>query len=162
MKVAMLDPRLILDYVDVVIGDYVYELQFAVEEDSLTGEPQLIGLDSTNENGPKEDDPKEGEKPNGGAPVEKIDLDGKVTETQAPGNGNGVPPFADGQQQAPNGAAQLEVAEEATISKSKPVKPQNKPRAVLSQSGGATEGSGAWTATLLPPQIDSGTQIKKI
>jgi hypothetical protein len=41
------------------------------------------------------------------------------------------------------------------------VKPQNKPRAVLSQSGGAIEGSGAWTATLLPPQVDSGTQIKK-
>jgi hypothetical protein len=27
----------------------------------------------------------------------KMDLDGKVIETQAPGNGNGVPPSADGQ-----------------------------------------------------------------
>jgi hypothetical protein len=39
MKVVVLDPRLILDYVDVVIGDYVYELQFVVEEVSLTSEP---------------------------------------------------------------------------------------------------------------------------
>jgi hypothetical protein len=28
LKVAVLDPKLILDFVDVVIGDYVYELQF--------------------------------------------------------------------------------------------------------------------------------------
>jgi hypothetical protein len=39
LKVAVMDPRLILDFVDVVIGDYVYELQFGVEEESLTGEP---------------------------------------------------------------------------------------------------------------------------
>ena len=36
MKVAVLDPKLIPDFVDVVIGDFIYELQFAIEE-SLTG-----------------------------------------------------------------------------------------------------------------------------
>jgi hypothetical protein len=42
----------------VVIGDYVYELQFGVEEESLTGEPQLIDLDSTRDEESKEEDPK--------------------------------------------------------------------------------------------------------
>ena len=78
---AVLDPRLILDFVDVVIGDHIYELQFGVEKESITSEPQLIDLDSTrdddprkeypNMGGPKEDDPK------GGAPEEKMDVDGK-------------------------------------------------------------------------------------
>jgi len=44
--------------VDVVIGDFVYGLQFAVEVESPTGEPQLIDMDSTNEGDPKEDDLK--------------------------------------------------------------------------------------------------------
>jgi hypothetical protein len=47
MKVAVLDPNLIPDLVDVVIGDYVYELQFRVEQDMSNGEPQVIDMDST-------------------------------------------------------------------------------------------------------------------
>jgi hypothetical protein len=60
LKVVVLDPRLIPDFVDVVIGDYIYELQFGVEEESLTGEPQLIDLDLTRDEEPKEEDPKGG------------------------------------------------------------------------------------------------------
>jgi hypothetical protein len=33
MKVAVLNPDLILEYVEVVIGDYVCEIQFRVEKD---------------------------------------------------------------------------------------------------------------------------------
>jgi hypothetical protein len=92
LKVAVLDPRLILDFVDVVIGDYVYELQFGVEEESLTGEPQLIDLDSTRDEEPKEEDPKGGgpkdDNPNGGIPEEKMDVDGKE-----PDDGKGDPPM---------------------------------------------------------------------
>jgi hypothetical protein len=47
MKVAVLNPDLILDLVDVVIGEYVYELQFRVEKDMPDGEPQVIDMDST-------------------------------------------------------------------------------------------------------------------
>jgi len=47
MKVAVLDPDLIPDLVDVVIGDFVYELQFRVEKDMSDGEPQVIDMDST-------------------------------------------------------------------------------------------------------------------
>jgi hypothetical protein len=89
LKVAVLDPRLIPDFVDVVIGDYIYELQFGVEEESLTGEPQLIDLDFTRDEEPKEEDPKGGgpkdDNPNRGILEEKMDVDGK-----APGDGKGV------------------------------------------------------------------------
>jgi hypothetical protein len=47
MKVVVLNPDLILDLVDVVIGEYVYELQFRVEKDMSDGEPQVIDMDST-------------------------------------------------------------------------------------------------------------------
>ena len=47
MKVAVLNPDLIPNLVDVVIGDFVYELQFRVEKDMSDGEPQVIDMDST-------------------------------------------------------------------------------------------------------------------
>jgi hypothetical protein len=106
LKVAVLDPRLIPDFVDVVIGDYVYELQFGVEEESLTGEPQLIDLDSTRDEKPKEEDPKGGgpkdDNLNGGIPEEKIDVDGKASS-----DGKGDPSM-NGRQSTAIGAAQLE------------------------------------------------------
>ena len=54
MKVAVLDPTIIPNFVDIVIGDYVYELQFRVEDETPDGEPQIIDMDSTID----EDDPK--------------------------------------------------------------------------------------------------------
>jgi len=45
MKVAVLDPSLIPNLVDVVIGDFVYELQFRVEEGMPNGEPEVIDMD---------------------------------------------------------------------------------------------------------------------
>jgi hypothetical protein len=39
LKVAVLNPDLIPDLVDVVIGDFVYELQFHLEKDMPDGEP---------------------------------------------------------------------------------------------------------------------------
>ena len=54
MKVAVLDSNLIPVFVDVVIGDYVYQLHFGVEQGMPDGEPELIDLDSTME----DDDPK--------------------------------------------------------------------------------------------------------
>ena len=79
MKVAVLDPKLIPTYVDVVIGDFIYELQFVVEVESPTGEPQLVDMDSTNEEDPKEDDPKNSEHPKGANAEEQMDVDGKTT-----------------------------------------------------------------------------------
>jgi len=43
--------------VDVVIGDFVYELQFRVEKDMSDGEPQVIDMDSTTD----EDEDPEGD-----------------------------------------------------------------------------------------------------
>jgi hypothetical protein len=57
LKVAVLDSSLIPVLVDVVIGDYVYQLHFGVEQGMSDGEPVLIDLDSTYE----DEDPKGGE-----------------------------------------------------------------------------------------------------
>jgi hypothetical protein len=56
----MLNPDLILDLVDVVIGDLVYEVQFRVEKDMPDGEPQVIDMDSTmdEDKAPEEKDSK--------------------------------------------------------------------------------------------------------
>jgi hypothetical protein len=69
LKVAMLNPDLIPDLVDVVIGDFVYKLQFRVEKDMPDGEPQVIDMDSTMD----EDKPLEEKK------SENIDEDGNKT-----------------------------------------------------------------------------------
>uniref|UniRef100_C6JRR7 DUF4283 domain-containing protein n=1 Tax=Sorghum bicolor TaxID=4558 RepID=C6JRR7_SORBI len=87
MKVAVLDPKLIPTYVDVVIGDFIYELQFAVEVESPTGEPQLVDMDSTNEEDPKEDDPKNSEHPKGENAEEHMDVDGKTTQSKTSAKG---------------------------------------------------------------------------
>jgi hypothetical protein len=105
-----------------------------VEEEFLTGEPQLIDLDSTKDEEPKEEDPKGGgskdDNPNGGIPKEKMDEDGK-----APNDGKGDPPM-NGQQSAAIGAAQLEELGASTK------KPKIKSRVILSQSAGAVDGIG--------------------
>jgi len=44
-KVAVLDPQLIPNLVDVVIGEYVYELQFYDEEAWISGEPEIVDMD---------------------------------------------------------------------------------------------------------------------
>jgi hypothetical protein len=149
----MLDPRLIPDFVNVIIGDYIYELQFGVEEESLTSEPQLIDLDFTRDEEPKEVDPKGGgpkdDDPNRGILEKKMDVDGKV-----PGDGKGDPPM-NGQQSTAIGATQLEELGASTK------KPKIKPRVILSQTAGAVDGIGAWNATMLPAQNDSRNLNKK-
>ena len=60
LKVAVLNPDLIPDLVDVVIGDFVYELQFRVEKDMPDGESQVIDMDSTmdEDKAPEEKEPE--------------------------------------------------------------------------------------------------------
>jgi hypothetical protein len=91
MKVAVLDPTLIPNLVDVVIGDFVYELQFRVEQGIKDGEPEVIDMDSTTE----EDDPK-GQKPSEEKSNENMDIDGKKNEEQASKSDTGKrPPTSD-------------------------------------------------------------------
>ena len=45
MKVAVLKPDLVPNLVDVVIGGYVYELQFCVENFPPNTEPTVIDMD---------------------------------------------------------------------------------------------------------------------
>jgi hypothetical protein len=81
LQVAVLDPSLIPNLVDVVIGDFVYELQFRVEEDMPNGDLEVIDMDSTME----DEDPKD-RKPNDEKPNENMNIDGKKDEDQAPNN----------------------------------------------------------------------------
>jgi hypothetical protein len=46
MQVLVLDPNLIPQFVDVVIGDYLYSLQFKVEDSGEDGEPQPMDMDN--------------------------------------------------------------------------------------------------------------------
>jgi hypothetical protein len=79
LKVAVLNPDLIPNLVDVVIGDFVYELQFCVEKDVYNGEPQVIDMDSTmNEDKPAEEKEKE-----------NVDEDGKNGDETTCGSGKG-------------------------------------------------------------------------
>jgi len=61
LKVAVLDPDIIPNFVDVVIGDFVYELQFKVERDLVDGEPYVIDMDSImdEDKDPEEEDPED-------------------------------------------------------------------------------------------------------
>jgi hypothetical protein len=85
MKVAVLDPTLIPD-VDVVIRDYIYELQFALENSDYVGEPQVIDLDY-NEEDPKGEDPKGAPKEDNlteEKPEENMEVDGKQGDDTPP------------------------------------------------------------------------------
>lgn len=46
LKVAVLNLDLVPDLVDVVIGEYVYELQFWVENEGTGEDPQPIDMDA--------------------------------------------------------------------------------------------------------------------
>jgi hypothetical protein len=50
LQVAVLDPNLILQVVDVVIGDYLYELKFKVEVDVDGDQPLPMDMDHFGEN----------------------------------------------------------------------------------------------------------------
>jgi hypothetical protein len=113
MKVAVLDPDLIPNLVDVVIGDFVYELQFRVEIDMPDGEPQVIDMDSTTD----EDKPLEQKG------LEDMDHDGKkMTDAladQAPGKQTNASVAPSGQHTKPAAGAptkqlDLEVASQPT------------------------------------------------
>ena len=56
LRVAVLSPELISDLVDVVIGEFVYELQFRLETEEEENDPRLIDMDNQpGESGKKDD-----------------------------------------------------------------------------------------------------------
>ena len=73
MRVAVIDSALIPAFVDVVVGEFIYQLHFGVEQEAPEGEPILLDLDSkledeepNEDDDPNDDDPKEegnGDKP---------------------------------------------------------------------------------------------------
>jgi hypothetical protein len=47
----VLDPDLISYSVDVVIGDFIYELHFKVEPELMNDNPELLSMDDMEDNG---------------------------------------------------------------------------------------------------------------
>ncbi|CAD6342779.1 unnamed protein product [Miscanthus lutarioriparius] len=159
MKVAVLNPDLIPDLVDVVIGDYVYELQFRMEKDMPDGEPQVIDMDSTmdEDKAPEEKEP------------ENMDHDGRKMEDPPAGQtskkkpNNIVAPSGQHMSKATTVipleqhvdlamGTQHVLAEDAGIQKSDVVKPV----VLLTQTGMTPGGSAQWKASLMQSKIDSG------
>jgi hypothetical protein len=87
LKVAVLNPDLIPDLVDVVIGEYIYELQFRVEE-GAGDDPQPIDMDAPFVEDNNEDMDKVNEEPMG--------EDGKQNETAPKQPPTNLPPSAGG------------------------------------------------------------------
>jgi len=144
MKVAVLDPTIIPNFVDIVIGDYVYELQFRVEDETPDGEPQIIDMDSTID----EDDPK-GEKKE-----DPMDEDGKkegstndnVPKAQLPDSGMHS---AAAEKEISAASGTLQIKEIGAQSVPPVVQANKKPTVVLSQCGLTTDGNGHWKANVL-------------
>lgn len=82
MQVMVLDSNLIPKYVDVVIGDFLYELQFRVEDKVDENVPQPIVMDTDDQ------DEDEEQKKNGAE--EPVDQDGTpCTANNSYGKNNG-------------------------------------------------------------------------
>lgn len=50
LRVALLDPDLVSDLVEVVIGEYVYELQFRGEKEDMASNHVPINMDNNPDN----------------------------------------------------------------------------------------------------------------
>jgi hypothetical protein len=177
MKVVVLDPDLIPDLVDVVIGDFVYELQFRVEKDMPDGEPQVIDMDST-----MDEDKAPEEKGS-----ENMDHDGKKMEDPPTSQTSEKQPDASvapsgqhkskattvvlteqedlaaaGTQEVSMGTAEVphHVDKEGKGSNSVRKSDVVKPVVLLTQTGMTPDGSAQWKASMLQSKIDSGTLNK--
>jgi len=181
MKVAVLNPDLIPNLVDVVIGDFVYELQFRVEKDMSDGEPQVIDMDSTmdEDKAPEEKEPenmdhdanKTRDPPAGQMsdrmPNASVAPSGQHKNKAAAGtptdhhlgnittNQSVLPWAADTQQSMGAGTgAVLQQNFSGHVSVEK--KNANKPVVLLSQTRMTPDGTAQWKASLLQSKSDSG------
>jgi hypothetical protein len=156
LKVAVLNPDIIPSFVDVVIGDFVYELQFKVEKDNIDGEPSVIDMDSTME---EDKDPEESEDP------ENMDHDGdkdggnKTESKENNSSSESLPP-----KEAPNKSCVGGVnTTQSKIGQVEVVTAGNstKPVVLLAPTGINSDGSALWKASILQNKNDSGTILKE-
>uniref|UniRef100_K3Z0T3 CCHC-type domain-containing protein n=1 Tax=Setaria italica TaxID=4555 RepID=K3Z0T3_SETIT len=129
LRVAVLKPDLIPDFVEVVIGEYVYELQFRVEKDCTANNPVPINMETDPENEGNSDGETDKDKLN-----EENNKDEKGG-MEALGSGKGT-----------NGEILTPSANNSDQNKGK-----QKPVVVLSPS---TDGSNTWTATPMQTLVE--------
>ena len=185
LKVAVLNPDLIPDLVDVVIGDFVYELQFRVEKDMPDGESQVIDMDSTMDED-KALEEKEPENMDHDANKTTDDLAGKAPGKQTNAS---VAPSGQHKSKAVTGAStesmvmaaklagaagvqqdlaatvgavlqhsNLEVTESASVGE----KSTYKPVVLLSPCGMIPDGSAQWKASLLQSKTLNGGAVSPV
>ncbi|CAO2038141.1 unnamed protein product, partial [Urochloa humidicola] len=135
MKVAVLNSDLIPEFVDVVIGEYIYELQFRVEIEGDEINPLLINMDEQ----PKEDGDKDKEKhldeankENNAKFNESANLEGKELGREG---------SATGKESAPNA---MMAATTSTCSGG--TDPSKVRRTVVLKPTGNTDSTKAWVA----------------
>jgi len=154
LKVAVLDPDIIPNFVDVVIGDFVYELQFKVERDLVDGEPYVIDMDSTmdEDKDPEEEDPEDMDHDGNklGGNQEEQEENKNKNDSVAPSEPHGTGPPTEHLENV-----EVKQAEVVTTGGSA------KPVVVLSQTGFNTDGTAQWKASVLQDKKEAGIINKK-
>ncbi|CAL4952315.1 unnamed protein product [Urochloa decumbens] len=135
MKVVVLNSDLIPEFVDVVIGEYVYELQFRVEIEGDEINPLLINMDEQ----PKEDGDKDKKKQLDEANKEN---NAKINESANPGGKElEKEGSATGKESAPNA-----IMAATTSALSSSTDPSKVRRTVVLKPTGNADSTKAWVA----------------
>ncbi|KAG2641287.1 hypothetical protein PVAP13_2KG170700 [Panicum virgatum] len=155
LKVAVLNPELIPELVDVVIGDFVYELQFRAEKEDQSDDPKPIDMEA-----PLDDD-KHGEDDG----PEQMEEDARdVPENVQPPAANAPSGAAGGAGASVNGRgpqmanAAAVFKEKSASTGAKPKNPIAKPVVLLNSKESSQDGTQDWQAEPLP---NSGALKKK-
>ena len=137
LKVVVLDPSLIPNLVDVGIGEFIYELQFQVEDELDSDDPIVIDMDAPMDEDPKESEPNENENENGKGKQNKASekLDDKGTKA----SGTAPEKPADPAAKAPNAKEQPQPIEQQTVV-SDNSSGANKPIVLLTRIGASDVG----------------------
>jgi len=94
LRVAVLSPELIPDLVDVVIGEFVYELQFRLETEEEENDPRLIDMDNQPGESGKKDDGLDKLNKDSGLNTKKLDSNKENTKKDKKDGSSSAPPAA--------------------------------------------------------------------
>jgi len=94
LRVAVLSPELISDLVDVVIGEFVYELQFRLETEEEENDPRLIDMDNQPGESGKKDDGLDKLNKDSGPNTKELDSNKENTKKDKKDGSSSAPPAA--------------------------------------------------------------------
>ena len=94
LRVVVLSPELIPDLVDVVIGEFVYELQFRLETEEEENDPRLIDMDNQPGESGKKDDGLDKLNKDSGPNTKELDSNKENTKKDKRDGSSSAPPAA--------------------------------------------------------------------